>query len=106
MSTAIGERWTIGSEHNRVSGADLASDATIAPTHMHHHITGTTGIDTITPPYPEFSGMLVLTFAGAVAVSAAGNVAIAFTSAANEMAILFFRPSSQKWHGALVNALT
>jgi hypothetical protein len=106
MATDISERWGVGSEHNRVWGADLASAATIAPTHMFHRVTGTTQIDTITPPYPTFSGMLVLSFAGACVVSAAGNVDIAFTSAANEFAVLIYNPARAKWSGALVNAIT
>lgn len=105
-TTDISQRWTVANEHNQVWGADLASAATIAPTHRYHRVTGTTQIDTITPPYATFAGELVLSFAGAVVVSAAGNVDIGFTSAANEFAILIYNPARQKWSGALVNAIT
>jgi hypothetical protein len=105
-TTPTPERWTVGNEHNQVWGADLASAATIAPTHMCHRVTGTTGIDTITPPWTTFSGFLLLSFEGAVAVSTAGNVDIAFTSAANEFALLVYNPKRGKWSGALINAVT
>jgi hypothetical protein len=106
MSTDISQRWGVGNEHNQVVGPDLASDATIEPTHMIHRVTGTTTIDNITPPYPTFGGILILSFAGACTVSASGNVDITFTSAANEFALLVYNPKRAKWSGALVNAAT
>jgi hypothetical protein len=105
-TTPTPERWTVGNEHNQVWGADLASAATIAPTHKFHRVTGTTTIDTITPPWATFAGFLVLSFAGACQVSLSGNVDIAFTSAAEEFAILIYNPQRGKWSGALVNAVT
>jgi len=106
MATDISERWSVGSDQNRVWGADLASAATITPTHMFHRITGTTQIDNINLPAAGFSGMLILSFAGAVLVANGGNVDIAFTSAANEFAMLIWNPARAKWSGGLINAIT
>lgn len=105
-TTPTPERWTVGNEHNGVWGGDLASAATIVITHKYHRVTGTTQIDTITPPWTTFAGDIFLSFAGAVAVSAAGNVDITFTSAANEFAHLIYNPARGKWSGALINAVT
>lgn len=102
MSSPNPERWTQGNEHNQVVGAALASAATIAPTHSYHRITGTTQIDTITPPWVGFSGPLYLTFADAVTVSTDGNVAFSFTSAAEEMAVLFYNSQTGKWNGGIL----
>lgn len=41
-------------------GSNLSSAATIYPTHDVHHVTGTTTIERIEPPSPEFSGVLCL----------------------------------------------
>ena len=105
-TTPTPERWTVGNEHNQVWGADLASAATIAPTHLFHKVTGTTGIDTITPPWTTFAGLLILTFEDAVTVSTNGNVTVGFTTAANETAFLFYNPRTAKWLGAIINAAT
>jgi len=102
MSSPTPERWTQGDEHNQVVGAALASADTIAPTHSYHRITGTTGIETITPPWVGFSGPLYLVFADAVTFGVTGNVAFAFTSAADEMAVLFYNAQTGKWNGGIL----
>ena len=102
MSSPTPERWTQGNEHNQVVGAALASAAAISPTHMIHRITGTTQIDTINLPWPNFSGILILVFADAVVVSTDGNVAFSFTSAAEEMAVLAYNPQTGKWNGGIL----
>lgn len=49
-----------GGIQNDLVGNKLTAAATIAPTKMIHHVTGTTAISTITPPYTDFNGPLFL----------------------------------------------
>lgn len=49
-----------GGIQNDLVGAKITAAATIAPTHMIHHVTGTTEISTITPPWTDFNGPLYL----------------------------------------------
>lgn len=95
-----------GTPTRDIAGADIASAATIAPTRQFHTVTGTTQIDNITIPYPGFAGFLLLRFTGACVISAAGNVAISVTMAANELVLLFYVPSLTKWVGYVQNLVT
>lgn len=55
------ERFGIGNEANVIVGADLASAATVAPTHKIHVVTGSTAITTITAPNSgAFDGDVIL----------------------------------------------
>lgn len=90
-----------GGERQSIRGADIASAATIAPTHMIHRITGTTQVDTITVPYPEFEGILILIATGAIVFSAAGNILLTFTMANQEAAWLVYDKVIGKWMGGI-----
>jgi hypothetical protein len=98
MSTDISQRWSIGNEHNQVVGPDLASAATIAPTHKIHYVTGTAEIATITLPYTTFSGDLVLVPDNAFTTATSGNIATAVTAVANRPLILHYLPAKGKWY--------
>jgi hypothetical protein len=100
MPEAIGQRWTIGSEHNQVVGPDLASAATIAPTHSIHAVTGAAAVVNITPPYPTFSGTITLVALGAFTWTAAGNISVASTAAATvgRATRLTYLPATGKWY--------
>jgi hypothetical protein len=103
MATDISERFGIGSEQNKVVGPDLASAATIAPTHGTHLVTGTTAIVNITPPYPTFAGTIVLLAAAIWTWTAAGNIAIAGTVTAAGRSIAFtYNPATAKWYPSAV----
>lgn len=81
-----------------IVGPDIASAATIAPTHKIHVVTGAVAIVNITVPYPGFAGIIYL-IAGtgsAFTWTAAGNIAIASAAA----------PSAGKWVGMLYNPVT
>lgn len=67
-----------GNRQQQVEGVVIASAATIAPTRRLHHISGTTPIATITPPWDDFDGgLLVLVADGLFSWTTAGNIASA-----------------------------
>jgi hypothetical protein len=83
-----------------IVGADLASAATLVPTHAIHRVTGTTEIVNITPPDPGLACMLVLIAqSGIWTWSVAGNILLAGTvTAADGKFIMFiWNPQTQKW---------
>lgn len=49
-----------GDQLSSVIGPDLASAATLSPTHFIHRVTGNTSIKDINPPWPGFQGSIVL----------------------------------------------
>ena len=98
MSSPNPERWNPGNEHNQCVGADLASAATIAPTHRIHWITGTAEITTITLPWNTFSGELILVPAGAFTTATGGNIAVAVTAVANRPLHFTYHPGKGLWY--------
>lgn len=54
-------------------GAVLASSATITLTHPIHHVSGTTSITTIVPPYTGFLGRITLIADGAFTFTTTGT---------------------------------
>lgn len=85
-------------------GTAIASATTIAPISMFVHITGTTAINTITPPTGcTTSGVgCVLTLipdAGSTwTLTTAGNVAIASTAIVGKALIMTYDPATVKWY--------
>lgn len=102
-TTPTPERWTQGNEHNQVVGPDIASAATIAPTHMVHIVSGTAAIVTITPPWATFAGYVILVSTGIWTWTAAGNIAVAGTVTAALKAVIFtYVPATGKWYPSTV----
>lgn len=83
-------------------GPNIASAATIAPKNKISLVTGNTAIDTITPPYPAFSGTIVLIAAAGSAWTwtVNGNIAIASAAAPSVgKAVSFtYSPTTAKWY--------
>jgi len=102
MSSPNPERWAPGNEHNQCVGADLASAATIVPTHRIHRVTGTAAVVNITPPWATFSGEIILVPTGAFTTTAAGNIATAVTAVVDRPLHLTYVPSTGKWYLAAV----
>lgn len=101
--TEYPERFTVGGLHNQAVGPDIASAATIAPTHMVHNVTGTAAIVTITPPWPGFCGTIHLIAAAIWTWTAAGNISVLGTTTAAGRAIAFtYHPALGKWHPSVV----
>lgn len=63
-----------GGIQNNLVGQKLTAAATIAPTKMIHHVTGTTAITTITPPYVDFNGPLYLIADSVFSWTLGGNI--------------------------------
>jgi len=92
------ERWGVGGLQNQVVGPTLVAAATIAPTHKVHPITGTTETATITPPWTDFGGELILIAAAAWTTTTTGNIAIAVTAVTNQSVILVYNPRTALWY--------
>jgi hypothetical protein len=84
-------------QHN-VWGLDLASAATIAPTHPFHRVSGTAEIATITVPYDGFAGVIFLVATGAWTTATTGNIAKAITAVASAVVPLVYNPIAAKWY--------
>lgn len=103
MATEFPERFNVGGSQNPCIGADLASAATIAPTHMVHRVTGTAAIVNITPPWEGFAGTIFLIAAAIWTWTAAGNISVLGTTTAAGRAIAFtYHPGLGKWHPSVV----
>jgi len=75
-------------------GAAIASTTTIAITCFLTHITGTAAITTITPPNPDFQGMVILVADAAFTTVTTGNIAIALTGVAKQAIALVYDGTS------------
>jgi len=78
----------------------IASSATIAPTAPITFISGTTTIDTITPPAPISStgGRIILIPTGLWSTSTSGNIALASTAVVNKALIMAYDATTAKWY--------
>ena len=78
----------------------VASAATIAPTKQITFVSGTTTIDTITPPSPisASGGSIHLIPTGAWATSTSGNIALATTAVPNRTLMMTYDVTTTKWY--------
>jgi len=67
-------------------GAALSSAAAISPTSSIHHVTGTTAISTVTPPFAEFTGDLEFIMDDNCNLATGGNIDPAAVEQANLLA--------------------
>lgn len=83
-------------------GTAIASASTIAPTSMFVHITGTTTINTITPPpgclIGGFGCVITLIPDGLGSTTTAGNIALATVFVVNKALTMTFDPATTKWY--------
>lgn len=83
----------------KLSEETLASATTIAPQSDVVHITGTTAIATITPPFGGgFSGVLFLHPVGAFTTVTTGNIALAATAVVDRVMTLVYSKANNKWY--------
>lgn len=106
VAGAPGTWVPFGAAVEAVGGA-LASAATIAPTSPVHHVTGTTTIQTITPPTPftvsGVGGRVRLIFDGVAPWNALGNIFVAGTSTTAGTFVDFeYDPATSKWYPSRV----
>jgi hypothetical protein len=93
--SVAGSQFLYGGPFNTTVGAILASGATIAPTNGCHHVSGTSAVVTITPPWTGFTGKITLIPDAIFTWTAAGNIAIAGTAVVNKALDMIFDGS--KW---------
>ena len=83
-------------------GANIASAATIAPTHSITHITGTTAISTITAPTAfvgtNRGGCLTLVPDGLWSTNTSGNIALATTAVVSKALTMCYDSGTTKWY--------
>lgn len=95
-----------GGQFNPLVGQKITAAATIAPTKMIHHVTGTTQITTITPPSVDFNGPIYLIADSVFSWTGGGNIAVQNASAvlANRAYSFIYDRVTGKWYG--LNELT
>lgn len=87
-----------GSLLHNIVGPDLASAATVTPTHKIHRVSGTAAIATITVPYPGFAGSVIFIPTAIWTWTAAGNILVAGTTTAATSPVTFtYNPVTDKW---------
>lgn len=88
-----------GNRQQSIRTATIASAATIAPTSRFFHVSGVAAIATITPPWDDFSGGLIVIVAdGNFSFTTGGNILTAYSvSAANTVILLDYDPVAAKW---------
>lgn len=83
-------------------GTAIASASTIAPTALTTHITGTTAINTITPPtvlaQTGGGGCFYLIPDAAFTTGTSGNIAIASTAVVGRLMIMCYDNATTKWY--------
>lgn len=79
-------------------GGVLASASSITPTHNMHHISGSTNINTIVPPNPEFCGIVLLVTDDAnLSYTTSGNITRLIGSTIGVAYMFVYDPGIQKW---------
>jgi hypothetical protein len=83
-----------------VVGAKITAAATIAPTTKLHHVTGTTAISTITPPWEGFTGPLYLVADSVFSWNTGGNIGAAnpTTVVASQAYGFLYDRKTAKWY--------
>lgn len=80
-------------------GNDLASAATITPTHDIHHVTGTATITTINVPSPSFCGRVTFILDGNLDFSpTGGNISRLVNGVINVAFSFIYDPGTSKWY--------
>lgn len=98
MADALDNFTEPGSTLHNIVGPDLASAATIAPTHKIHRVTGTAAIVNITVPYVGFAGTIILIPTAIWTWTNAGNILVAGTTTAATSPVQFtYNPVTGKW---------
>lgn len=100
-STALlGVQTTSGLFATRAAAPTIASAGTIAPTKAITFISGTTTIETITPPSPISlgGGQITLIPTGVFLTGVTGNIALASTSVVSKALIMTYDVTTAKWY--------
>lgn len=88
----------------RISEETVASAATIRPKSDMIHLTGSTAIATIDPPYAGFSGILIIhPTDGTVATVTTGNIAVAVNMAVDRATVLVYSKKNTTWYPGAIS---
>lgn len=93
--TAASPTWSL-SALSSIAGAVLVSSATIVPTNLIHHVSGTVAIATITLPNANFQGPITLIPDAAFTTVTTGNISLASTGVINKSLIMVY--DGTKWN--------
>jgi hypothetical protein len=94
-----------GGSSRDLIGSPIASEETIFPTHLIHHVSGTETIKTITPPYESFSGPIYLIADDTWSWNTEGNIAIPGAARLNQANGFLYSRSFSKWYPFLQNCI-
>lgn len=94
----------VGTLSKPVVGQVITAAATITPTYHVHHVTGSTSIVTITPPWTDFGGTLLLIADTAISWTAGGNITAAGNAAAGSYLFFTYDPSDGKFDAGIVTS--
>lgn len=78
-------------------GNNIASASTITPTHDVHHITGSTNIDIINVPSPDFCGRVTFIMDGNLDFQTSGNIGRAVNAVIHVCVSFVYDPGLGKW---------
>ena len=104
-SESLSNKTLVSPKYSGVIGAagaapTVASDTTIAPTTSIVFVSGTTTIETITPPAPidTRGGSITIIPTGIFVTGVTGNIALASTSVVSKALIMTYDPTTTKWY--------
>jgi hypothetical protein len=89
-----------GGQFKSLDGGTVASIAgtQTAPQALMTYLTGTNAIVSLSLPWPDFAGEIVVIPSAASTWTTAGNIAKAGTSTANRAISFFYYPPTGKWY--------
>lgn len=91
--------------NTRLSQTTLASATSITPLEADLvHLTGSTGIATIVPPFGGFSGILVLVPTdGTLGLLTTGNISVAVTMPQNRATVMVYSKKNNTWYPGAIS---
>jgi len=97
------QKWmygSFGSKENPICNPNI--QASVAGTNVFTYpitrVSGTEAMVTITPPYDDFQGTIILIPTAAFTWTNAGNIAVAGTAVAGRPVHLTYDPNAGKWY--------
>ena len=91
-----------GGNFQDLIGSPITAAETISPDRLIHHISGSTEVATIVPPYEDFSGPLYFVADVAMIWNASGNIATPGSTGGGRIAMFIYDHETQKWYSPIV----
>lgn len=91
--------------NTRLSQTTIASAASVSPLQADLvHITGSTAIATIVPPFGGFSGIMILVpVDGTLGLLTTGNISVAVTMAQNRATVMVYSKKNNTWYPGAIS---